>query len=780
MPLTIPNLSDKKYQDFLSEALARIPVHNPEWTNFNDSDPGVTIIQLFAFLAENLLYRSNRIPEVNRRKFLSLLGIPLHAATPAHGVVALANDRGQSVTTTLAANQEVRAGQIPYRTELGLDVLPVEGRVFYKRAVGEPPAGLLDLYQQLYMSFGRPGAVPTFNLFETVPLVGPGGGLNPRGVRLGQDTVDGALWIALLKRTADRDLTLDDVRAAIEMKTVSLGLLPLLSDTPPMLTSVTTGGSMAAAQLLRFEIPAGGSLLETDNREPRYRALDTTTTATDGLGGPSIVQLTLPGRDLLTLWDNIEPLEPGVGNLPPPLDDLDDRLITWIRVRLDSGAAAQAGQSNFGLVWAGINATTVCQRAHVEAEPLATGTGQPDQVVTLSHAPVVAGSVKLSVTTAAATEPWAEIDDLLAAGPEVPPSDPRIPVGVSTASATLLPCKVFVLNPESGELHFGDGLRGCRPPFNATLRVEYDFSVGRAGNVGVGAINAGPTLPAGFSVSNPLPTWGGTDSENVSEGEKQIPRYLQHRDRLVTVDDFATITRRTPGVEIGRVEVLPAFNPDLVPNEPGDAPGAVTVMVIPKYDANQPDAPMPDRVFLNTICQYLDPRRLVTTEVFLRGPAYKKIWISVGIRVDPGASVATVRESVKQALLRLVSPLPGSDADQAALAALTLESSPPPGWPLSADVIRLQLQAVASRVAGVFLVNGVLLAEDSNVQELQSVEQVRMTGLELPRIVGISVATDAPLALSDLRDRTVGRGVVSGTTPPVVPLPVPAIPQECH
>ena len=42
MPLSIPTLDNRRYQDLLDEALARIPVHNPEWTNFNRSDPGVT------------------------------------------------------------------------------------------------------------------------------------------------------------------------------------------------------------------------------------------------------------------------------------------------------------------------------------------------------------------------------------------------------------------------------------------------------------------------------------------------------------------------------------------------------------------------------------------------------------------------------------------------------------------------------------------------------------------------------------------------------------------
>src|SRR5215213_5774840 len=94
MPLQIPTLDDRRYQELLDEALARIPVHNPEWTNFNKSDPGVTLIEIFAFMTESLLYRANLIPEKNRRKFLTLLGVPLQPASSARGLVTLTNDRG--------------------------------------------------------------------------------------------------------------------------------------------------------------------------------------------------------------------------------------------------------------------------------------------------------------------------------------------------------------------------------------------------------------------------------------------------------------------------------------------------------------------------------------------------------------------------------------------------------------------------------------------------------------------------------------------------------------
>src|SRR5215813_11164057 len=113
MPLTIPALDDRKYQDLLDEALARIPIHNPEWTNFNKSDPGITLIEVFAFLTENLLYRSNQIPDRNRKKFLSLLGVPLRTAASSQGLVSFANDRGPLRTFTLNLGLEVRAGEVP-------------------------------------------------------------------------------------------------------------------------------------------------------------------------------------------------------------------------------------------------------------------------------------------------------------------------------------------------------------------------------------------------------------------------------------------------------------------------------------------------------------------------------------------------------------------------------------------------------------------------------------------------------------------------------------------
>lgn len=763
MPLTIPTLDDRKYQDLLDDALARIPVHNPEWTNYNESDPGVTLIEVFAFLTENLLYRSNQIPERNRRKFLSLLGVPLQEASSARGIVTFANERGPLQTITLNGGLEVRAGQTPFRTEAGLDILPIEAFAFYKRKRENPPQALLDYYAQLYASQLGSSDISQLRLYDTLPLPPPA----TTGVDIGQQTTDHSLWIALLVRAADKpyDAQRDVAREKIGGKTINLGLMPYV-DTPERHLPPSGQGSAAPASLLEYQIPIPETLSSTAALQvPRYKTLATS----ESPAAPTVFQITLPEAPALRLWDNLDPLEAGVGDFPPTLEDtnLNDRLITWLRISAPPGV-------QFKVLWTGINAVFVNQRAHVANELLPQGTGEPDQSVVLSKTPIIPKSMELTIIPPnGQPEAWQEIDDLTTAGPEVPTPDLRTAPGTPPIKNPLV--NVFTVNREAGEIRFGDGTRGRRPPRGATLRASYDFGGGREGNVGTNSINTGPALPAGIKVTNPVRTWGGAEAETVSAGEKQIARYLQHRDRLVSAQDFQTIALRTPGVDLGRVEVIPAFNPDLGQSEAGDAPGAVTLMVIPKYDVAHPNTPEPDQIFLDTICEYLDTRRLVTTEIFLRGPVYKDIWISVGLKVVAGASVAQVREAVKQALLDFLSPLPASPDAQldAQTAFLTTPeyASTQNGWPLLKPVVDRELMAVASRVPGVLFVKDLILAEGTKAV---TSDPILLRGLELPRVAGISVSVGDAVALDSLRGQSAG-----APSTPASFKPVPAIPDEC-
>ncbi|MDT4910086.1 MAG: hypothetical protein QOI69_3327, partial [Pseudonocardiales bacterium] len=75
MPLPTPELDDRKFQDIVDEAKRRIPHYCPEWTNHNVSDPGVALIELFAWMSEMVLYRINQVPERLYVHFLNMVGV---------------------------------------------------------------------------------------------------------------------------------------------------------------------------------------------------------------------------------------------------------------------------------------------------------------------------------------------------------------------------------------------------------------------------------------------------------------------------------------------------------------------------------------------------------------------------------------------------------------------------------------------------------------------------------------------------------------------------------
>src|SRR5438067_2171376 len=84
MVLPAPNLDDRKFQDLVDEAKRLIPRYCPEWTNHNLSDPGVALIELFAWMSEMVLFRLNQVPDRLYTKFLELVGIDPFPPSVAH------------------------------------------------------------------------------------------------------------------------------------------------------------------------------------------------------------------------------------------------------------------------------------------------------------------------------------------------------------------------------------------------------------------------------------------------------------------------------------------------------------------------------------------------------------------------------------------------------------------------------------------------------------------------------------------------------------------------
>ncbi|MEF3119761.1 putative baseplate assembly protein [Kocuria flava] len=81
--LPSPNLDDRRFQDLVDDTKRMIAQRCPEWTDHNVSDPGVTLIEAFAFMTDELFYRLNRVPDKLYLAFLDLLGVRLHPPTAA-------------------------------------------------------------------------------------------------------------------------------------------------------------------------------------------------------------------------------------------------------------------------------------------------------------------------------------------------------------------------------------------------------------------------------------------------------------------------------------------------------------------------------------------------------------------------------------------------------------------------------------------------------------------------------------------------------------------------
>jgi hypothetical protein len=740
MPLTLPRLDDRRYEEILREAVARIPAHTPEWTNHNDSDPGITLLQLFAFMTENLLYRSNLIPDRNRLKFLQLLAVPIRPASAARGVVTIANTRGPLESVTLPARIPVAAGRVGFVTTRALDVLPIEGRVYFRRKLtGQEEIDARQSHEQMFES--QLDEDTELEFYRTVPFETPANGAAVRPIDLGDPatTVDRALWVALLARPNE------DRRAAaavIERRVLTFGIASAVDEAGRVLRA---GGTPASEQTPSLDYHLSSRELTSDNL-PVFRKLPADERTADDV---TLVQLTLPEAEAIDAWDQSDPGEEGVGDFPPTLEDQDvkKRLIAWIRVRVPTSApAATSSGVKLLYTWAGINATRVTQRVEVVGEPLGVGTGEPDQRFTLVNTPVIPDSVVLIV----GGEVWTRVDDLLSAPPEVPVQDPSLPPG-SAPPARGNP-NVFTVDAESGQIACGDGVRGGRrPPPDAPIFATYAYGGGAAGVVGIGAIKTSALLPAGFHVANPLPTWGGAEGESVVDAERSIPRVLRNHNRAVSREDFDDIVRGTPGIELGRVEVLPLFHPVT-----GSlAPGVVTVLVIPR-DRRNPEGPVPDQFFLRAICEHLEPRRVLTSEVHIRGPEYVGVSVSIGITVVAGREIPPVREAVKAAVRQLLSPTIGGIDGR--------------GWPLEKAVDDRELLVSAARVEGVAKINQVLLWGASR----DPVASVPITGLQLPRLdrIGVAIGEAEDILAADAAPATpAGK--------PKRRLSVPTVPQEC-
>jgi predicted phage baseplate assembly protein len=152
VPLPSPNLDDRRFQDFVDDAKRLLQRRIPTWTNHNVHDPGVTLIEAVATIADQLTYRLNQVPERHHRKFLDLLGITLRPPTAARTDLTfrLSAARPDAITVPSGTTASTRRGPgeppVSFTTLDDLEIVSVSlTELRAAPALGEEASVLRDL-----------------------------------------------------------------------------------------------------------------------------------------------------------------------------------------------------------------------------------------------------------------------------------------------------------------------------------------------------------------------------------------------------------------------------------------------------------------------------------------------------------------------------------------------------------------------------------------------------------------------------------------------------------
>jgi predicted phage baseplate assembly protein len=731
MPIRPPALDDRGFADLVADMLRRVPAHTPEWTDLREGDPGRTLIDLFAWMGDTILYRANLIPERQRLAFLRLLGKPLRPASPARGLVQVSIDDPAATAPVVLPRMHAVAKPVHFEFDSELAVLPVEGRAYIKRrpssAERATMSPLIDDLRQLY------GIAGSADAYVTTPVF-PGSSAEPAGRDFVGESIDRCLWFALLAPTP-APATVAAVCHALgggdenRRVALSLGVAPTIA--PPQALEAISA---------RAPIPFVWEVAAADGDGTGYLPLEMLSDGTSGLTQPGVTRVLLPGGDDFGVPSNdvLADVAAGVGDRPPRIDDpvTAARLVAWIRLR----PLPQARLSSLRLSWAGTNAVTVTQRQSAGRQQIGRGTGLSGQELALGAANVELGSLVIEVEEEEGLRAWPLVPDIVMAG-----RGERA-------------CQV---DAEAGTVRFGDGVRGAVPASGRAIHVAYMRSGGgTAGNLPAGSLKAitGLRPVPRLKLNQPLAMAGGVDAETLDVAEARIPAELRHGDRAVTRSDFKALAAATPGVSIARVEVLERFKPQQR-REP--LPGVVSVMAIPARAGTEKPAPRPDRAMLETVHSWLDARRPLGTELYVIAPEYVPVGVSAAVElVDPSTRDA-VLDAVSQTIRLHLWPLaPGGPDGQ--------------GWPLGRALDDRLIETAIARVPGVrsvapvrLFTRGFRLAWQPVLEDGTGRGLIRLETWQLPELAMLSVGVGSS-ASSSLPPAGDGDGS-GGIAVPVVP-----------
>lgn len=168
MALPTPNLDDRRFQDLVDDAKRLVQQRCPEWTDHNVSDPGVTLIEAFAYMTDQLLYRLNRVPDRHYVRFLDLIGVRLFPPAAARAPLTFYLSAPQPDTVRIAAG--TRAATVRTETDEAIVFTTLEDLTVVACSLGHvatSPEGAPAVDRSGLLEKGTP-----FEAFSSVPKPG--------------------------------------------------------------------------------------------------------------------------------------------------------------------------------------------------------------------------------------------------------------------------------------------------------------------------------------------------------------------------------------------------------------------------------------------------------------------------------------------------------------------------------------------------------------------------------------------------------------------------------
>jgi predicted phage baseplate assembly protein len=648
MPFETPTLDDRSFDDLMQEALSLIPRYCPEWTDYNTSDPGITLIELFAWMTDILLYRLNRVPDKHFIKFMEMVGMRLKEAEAARVPVTFYLTAPQVEPVKIDAETVVstlrldNAPAIAFTTDLDAEIRPP--RLLHVWTLpsaerGKPQRRYNQDYNAQKLRDGQ-----TNNALAVFPSQPP--------------KVNDALYLGF-----ETDLSHHIVGVEVEVERPGDNVI---TDNPPWAWEAYVGSADDApvATLHLEEDETGWAACRIDvliDRRGREIPQDTT----GGFNRNGMVKLRLPALQKTTYGG---------------------QSAYWLRCRIasddernryrDSPLLRRLEVESWGVT---VNATNA---SVAEGEVVGRSDGTPGQRFYLEHTPVIARGAGEYLYTPApdgGEDLWVEVQDFSRSG-----KDDRH----------------YTLDSLSGEIRLGPAMPqpngeirhyGIVPPKGTMLVMKrYRYGGGRGGNVAARTITQlKQARPYIAGVTNHDIGRGGRDPEHIDDSKLRVPDHMRSLERAVTAGDYEYLARQaTGGVE--RAYCVPQSQP-----------GYVRLLVIPTVPNQQGYISRESLQLTDALREhlraYLDQRRLLGTQLVIDAPHYHWVVTRVSVRREPGADFEAVRKAVQERLYRFLNPLTGGRGGR--------------GWPFGVPLSSADIFAELRDVPGVALVRTVNLFE---------------------------------------------------------------------